>query len=449
MHKKATSKLASIILLFTAIFIVLGFSPIKQIFAAPSDEERAALEQQLKDLESEISEHEATIATLKTQGKSLESEISRLNAKVSKLNLQIKAVNVQLQQLDNEIEKTESEIEVTEGKIDFNKSALSHTLQILYEQSNQSFVEALIYNPTLTGFIGSMNDLISVQDNLSVVIDKITSLKNKLEDDKEVLSLKRSDAQALKSYQDSQKKTIEVTKKEQANLLAVTKGKESQFQKIVAERKKTAAQIRSQIFQLLGGGELSFEQAYDFAKLAGGATGVRPALIMAVLDRESALGRNVGRCSYKTAMHPTRDIPTFLEITAKLGINPDSIYVSCANSDGVYGGAMGPAQFIPSTWKLYEAEIATITGSNPPSPWNNAHAFVATGLYISDALNSSACVNYAVQNSHLVDKQTLQERCAAAKYYAGGRWYTYRFAYGDPVVERANEFQQDIDILNS
>jgi len=257
MHKKATSKLASIILLFTAIFIVLGFSPIKQIFAAPSDEERAALEQQLKDLESEISEHEATIATLKTQGKSLESEISRLNAKVSKLNLQIKAVNVQLQQLDNEIEKTESEIEVTEGKIDFNKSALSHTLQILYEQSNQSFVEALIYNPTLTGFIGSMNDLISVQDNLSVVIDKITSLKNKLEDDKEVLSLKRSDAQALKSYQDSQKKTIEVTKKEQANLLAVTKGKESQFQKIVAERKKTAAQIRSQIFQLLGGGELS------------------------------------------------------------------------------------------------------------------------------------------------------------------------------------------------
>jgi len=46
-------------------------------------------------------------------------------------------------------------------------------------------------------------------------------------------------------------------------------------------------------------------------------------------------------------------------------------------------------------------------------------------------------------------KQVLQERCAAAKYYAGSRWFTYRFAYGDRVLTLAKQFEEDIAILNS
>jgi hypothetical protein len=42
----------------------------------------------------------------------------------------------------------------------------------------------------------------------------------------------------------------------------------------------------------------------------------------------------------------------------------------------------------------------------------------------------------------------LRERCAAAKYYAGSRWYTYRFAYGEPVIDRAERFEADIAVLN-
>jgi membrane-bound lytic murein transglycosylase B len=109
--------------------------------------------------------------------------------------------------------------------------------------------------------------------------------------------------------------------------------------------------------------------------------------------------------------------------------------VSCANADGVYGGAMGPAQFEPSTWELYVSQIASITGDNPPSPWDNADAFVATALYLKGAMQGCEA-NYTAQLDI--------DRCTAAKYYAGGGWKNYLWTYGEATVEQEQTFAQDI-----
>ena len=183
---------------------------------------------------------------------------------------------------------------------------------------------------------------------------------------------------------------------------------------------------------------MTFGQAYELASIAERATGVRAAFILAVLDRESALGRNVGKCSYKTAMAPgpplssRDDVTPFLKITAELGLNPDTTLVSCPNADGAYGGAMGPAQFIPTTWMGYKDKVAAITGDSPASPWRNIDAFVAAGLYLKSAGAGSNELN------------------AAAKYYCGGNWnrYVCTQVYGKAVVDRAAQFAQDIQVLN-
>lgn len=402
----------------------------------PTAAEREALEKQLIELEAEIAKHESTISGLKKEGTTLQSEIKKLNTNIDKLNLQIKAINLSLSKLNSEITVKEGEIKVTETKIGMNKDALTEAVRALYEAGQQNLIEVLLENPTLTGFVGGMNQLLSVQQSLASTIESITGLREELVQTREMLALKRDDQAALKAYQNKQRAAIEDTKQEKNNLLKATKGKESQFQAIVKEQKKTAAQIRSRIFELLGGGEMTFDEAYKFAKFAEDAVGVRAAMILAVLDRESALGQNVGRCSYKTAMHPRRDIPPFLEITAELGLNPDTLVVSCANSDGAYGGAMGPAQFIPSTWKLYKDRIAEITGTRPPSPWNNGAAFVGTALYLRDAGAKKGAT-------------LAEERIAAARYYAGSRWKSHLYGYGQAVINRAERFQEDIDLLNS
>lgn len=436
-------------------FLILGsvIAPtITPTLAAPfaNEEERKALEAELRELENQIDQYENQIISYQKQGNTLKNEISSLNSKIAKLNLQIKAVNLALRELDNKIEDTEAKIRITENSIEEKKRVLVQLIKNLYENDQFTLVEIFLKNPRLSDFFSDVNNLTLLQNNLRVTISQITDLRDELMNQKEQYGLARADVATLRSYQENQKAEASAIKKQKDQLLALTKGQESKYQELLKETKKTAAQIRSRIFELLGGGELSFEEAYNLAKLAESATGVRSALILAVLDRESALGRNVGKCNYKTAMHPVRDIPIFLEITSKLNINPDSVTVSCPIvSDGAYGGAMGPAQFIPSTWALYEDKITQITGRSTANPWNNADAFVATALYLRDAYNSSSCRAYAVNNSKVLPARELQERCAAAKYYAGSSWYAYRFVYGDAVINRARQFEQDIATITS
>jgi hypothetical protein len=149
-------------------------------------------------------------------------------------------------------------------------------------------------------------------------------------------------------------------------------------------------------------------------------------------------------------MHPTRDQPIFKVITATLGLDPNALPVSRAPSYG-YGGAMGPGQFIPSTWAFYggykkdaagnwyytaDADIIrSMNGRNAPSnPYNNMDAFIATGLLMRD--NGAGAQTYAA------------ERMAALRYFAGGNATNPSYAfYGDGVMAHATRIAEEMKIL--
>jgi len=445
------------VLIFSAAVFLFGsvYAPLgNSAFGAAEDlrQQQVELETELKALESEIDQINSKIEVYRRQGSSLQSEIDRLSAQVSKINLQIRAVTLSLRQLSEEISATGIRIEVAEENISFKKGALARLLQNLYEYDSTSVMEMMLANPSISDFFGNINDLVLVQENLRFALTEIVSLRDELVSQKETLSLQKADAEALRLYQEEQRLAVQGVRSEKDTLLRVTKGEEAKYKVLVQEKQKTAAEIRKQIFRLFGGGELSFEEAYNLARTAEQATGVRAALVLAVLEQESRLGRNVGQCSPQKAMHPTRDVPKFNQIINELRaageLLPEPLMVSCPiSAHGAYGGAMGPAQFIPSTWLLYQSSIANVTGNNPPNPWRNADAFVGTALYLRNSLDTSSCRNYADQNKNILPHQFLLERCAAAQYYSGGNWFRFRFAYGDPVVEKADQFQRDINVL--
>ncbi|MBI3088795.1 MAG: lytic murein transglycosylase, partial [Candidatus Colwellbacteria bacterium] len=402
-------------------------------------EDRASLEAELRKLEAQMADYEKTISEYRSQGKSLQGEINILQTKIKQINTQIQAINLSLQRLNTNIYQTTNKIGDVEGNIDFNQEALADLIKKIDEQDQKGLMEILLENPKLSDFFGSVNDLMATQESVGITLEKLTQLRSELITQRELLAMEKEDVEALRVYQVQQKQAADGVRSEKDQLLKVTKGKESEYQKLLTETQKSAAEIRTRLYQLIGGGQMSFGQAYELASIAERATGVRAAFLLAVLDRESALGRNVGKCSYKTAMAPgppyssRDDVTPFLKITAELGLNPDTTLVSCPNADGAYGGAMGPAQFIPTTWVGYKDKVAAITGNSPASPWRNLDAFVAAALYLKSA--GAGC----------------NELAAAARYYCGSNWnrYVCTQVYGRNVVEKAAQFEQDIQLLKS
>jgi membrane-bound lytic murein transglycosylase B len=123
-------------------------------------------------------------------------------------------------------------------------------------------------------------------------------------------------------------------------------------------------------------------------------------------------------------MNPKRDVPIFLEITQNLGRNFSDTPVSCPMSIG-WGGAMGPAQFIPDTWEKYGEKVKGITNKTA-DPWNIKDAFLGAGLYLKDL---------GVLNN---------EFKAVMKYFSGSSWSKWEEFYGNSVLSIAKQYEADI-----
>ncbi len=417
------------------VFAPLALSSIVQGASSKLSEEEQKLEEELRRLEKEIDEYDKGIQRTRQEKASLERDISLLESQIQKLALQLKATDLQIKRLSSRIRDTQSAIYESQLKIARKKEALANSLQAIYEADQVSLLEMLLSGNNISDFFANVNAIYALQLRVRTELDQVYALKKVLEDQESILIDAKEEQVALLLIQQAQKEDADNLKKTKSQLLTLTQGKEALYQQLKQKAIKTAAEIRAQLFRLRGGGELSFGEAYAFAKEAAALTGVRPALILAVLSQESAFGRNIGRCTWRNVMHPTRDQPAFLQITEELGIDPDKMPVSCPIlSDGSYGGAMGIAQFLPSTWMLYKERIQKIVG-HIPSPWNPRDAFIATALYLADAGATS---------------QTFEaERQAAAKYYAGSRWQRFLRSYGDRVMNLAEKFQEEINILEN
>ena len=235
------------------------------------------------------------------------------------------------------------------------------------------------------------------------------------------------------------------------SLLEVVKNEEKTYADVLAERQRQADQIRSALFDLRDAEGIPFAQALAYATEAEQATGVRAAFILAILEQESNLGKNVGQCllvntetgagkgkntgrPFSNVMHPTRDVPIFIEITSSLGRDPFNTPVSCPQSIG-YGGAMGPSQFIASTWNIYKKQLANKLNVGTADPWIPQHAIMATALFVEDLGADKG--GYSA------------EREAAGRYYAGGNWKTLGLGYAASVIALAEKHQDNIDFLKS
>lgn len=423
-----------------------------------AEQTRAELESDLANLEAQIKALTGTIAQTKQQGVSLKNDITILSKKIEQSKLKIQAHNKAISRINGTISEKNRSINVLDAKMDREKDSLAQIMRKTRYLEQYSVLDFGLQADSLSTFFSDADSFSTLNRALNQSFDDIKVTKTDLETVKSELEVAKDEETEKKLAQESEKKKVESNQKEKNTLLTITKNQEAEYKKVLAAREKEAATIRARLFELRDTGSISFGQAYDFALAASKSTGVRPALILAILMQESALGINVGACylkdyntgdgvSIKTGaikprtMHPTRDVPVFTSFMSKIGRDPQKTPISCwiaAYSGGKpsgWGGAMGPSQFIPSTWQLFEDRIEKITGSSFADPWKPYHAITATSLYLEDL--------------GAIAGNEASERNAACKYYSGRSCASSSAGagYGNSVMKKLYAMQADIDKL--
>jgi hypothetical protein len=399
-------------------------------------ERRAKLEGDLKILESQIEAQQQIIQAKQRDAVSLERDVAIFDANIKKSNLSIKARDISIKQLTNGIEDKKKTIGALSEKLTRGLESLAQLIRKTDQIEGVPLQEFVLGGGTISDVFADVDRFRTLEDALNKSRDIVVVDRRATEEEKKILEDKKLEESQLRSIQMLERQRLEQDKKAKAKILTETKGQEAEYQKILKARQKDAAAIRSELFALQGSKAISFEKALEYANEVSNKLGVRPAFLLGIIAEESNLGENVGTGNWRTDMHPTRDQPVFATITAELGLDPDKMPVSKKPWYG-WGGAMGPAQFIPSTWILYKDKIADFTGHNPPNPWDPYDAFMASGILLKD--NGGAGGNYA------------KERLAALRYFAGWTNATkkaYAF-YGDDVMALAAKYQQQIDILQA
>ena len=417
-------KLGLLFLLFSLIWLLV--LP-KGVFADERDDK-------IRQLESSIDGYNQEIQRRQSEAQSLSNQISIFELQIKQAKAEIDATNLVIKRLNSAIGQKESSIAQKEKEIKQQNILLAQYLRQIARSDGGSLISFLLKNGKFSDFFNDINSLSNVQSQIHGALEKIKELKEKLIKEKDDLESDKAEQEQLRRIQARQKVDMENSKKQKQKLLDETRGQEKTYQQLVTKARADIEAIKKQAYNLAMGFKMTFEEALSYALKASQHTSVRPAFLMAIVKIESDWGGNVGKGNWRDDMHP-RDFDAFAKITGALGLNPDSTPVSRKPYYG-WGGAMGPAQFLPSIWLLYEAAIANLTSHNPPSPWNIEDAFTASGLKLAEAG---------------ADKQTYGSETKAAKVYiAGGRWSTSLTAriYANNVMTAATKIQNDINILN-
>jgi len=429
-------------LLCFLVVIFPSISHVKNTFAVENqNSSEEELLQKLKEIQEQIKQSNYDLKNTKKEVGTLSSQIKLYDAQISKKSLEIKETDLLIAESELALNHINSELSIIDDEIEKENNFMETAIRALNEYDSD-IIKVLLRSGKFSDFFDELNSIQQINVKISDVLKRIKLSKTEYSKIKIILEQEQDEQLLLKSSQEYQKISINQKRGEKNDLLKVTQGKEGLYQKIIKDSEKTVAEIRNQLFVLQNsGGSLRFGDAVKLANFAATLTGISPSFLLAILSYESNIGKNIGTGNWKKDMYDcyvrlgksafaNTQKAAFLKITSSLNLDPDKMKVSREPAYGC-GGAMGAAQFLPSTWLLYEDQISAITGHKPPNPWDMNDAFVASALYLKD-LGAGG-------------QTDATEWKAAMRYFAGNNWDkpSLRF-YGDDVLELAEKIHKDI-----
>lgn len=399
--------------------------------ASPNQELIDQKIEELSRVQSEIARLQEDIRAKRAQGDTLENEIAIFDAGISKNQLEIRETRLNIEQAEMEMEGSQNQIEEDRVKIEDNKKVLKEFIRTLYSYDNGSFLEVLMSRESISDFFNEVSAVKAVQGKILNAVIELKREREELAERTRELEDSRLVYADLIRMRYEQNTTLENLKAQKSEILEITNGEEGRYQALVVQNRRLLPSLRAELRDLQSlGSDIEFDDAISAAKYVGEVTGVRPAFLLGVLRVESGLGTNVGGGNYKTDMNPSQ-WEAFEAITAQLGYDPNVMPVSRKPSAySGWGGAMGPAQMMPTTWLSFRDRVSELTKHDPPDPWSLTDSIAAMAIKLS-------------QIGGVTEGNYDAEYEAAGRYLAGNNWRRFLF-YPDKVMYYADLYAKEL-----
>ncbi len=241
----------SLVTFITAILLVGAFGwPIFSLRAETVDQLKSKIsdyQSQRDKLDAEIKAIKVKLSGTQKQSASLKAELARIEATRLALTKQIDLTQVQINQSTTVIKKLSIEIVDKKNKIDTYRELVGAAVREVRNSEEDVLSNILLSDETLSSFGTEIAHLGNIQNKLQIGLVNLTGAKKDLEVKKVGKEAEKRSLVTLENQLADQKKVADINKKNKDELLTITKSKESNYQKLLADRQAKMKAVESEM----------------------------------------------------------------------------------------------------------------------------------------------------------------------------------------------------------
>lgn len=192
--------------------------------------------EEIKNLEKEIEEYQNQIEAVGKEANTLSNSIKSIDITRKKLDTDIKLTQNKITATDLNIEKLSLSINDKKTDIGRNSQAIMEAIRETDLIESNSLAELLLSQKNISDFWDELENLERFQVNINERVGELKVSKTSLEETKTAVEKEKKTLVGLKSKLSDQKKIADSSRNEKNHLLTLTKNKESNYKKLLAER---------------------------------------------------------------------------------------------------------------------------------------------------------------------------------------------------------------------
>ncbi|MFH0987309.1 MAG: lytic murein transglycosylase [Patescibacteria group bacterium] len=339
----------------------------------------------LSNAQKEKDELESQINNIEKKESSAEWYLSKLNLDIRYLNYEIANLDLSISQLESEIEKREKAVKELDEALAEQKGVLQNAIRQFYEYDTTSYVEVLLGNGSLSEFGNKLMEIDKVQTELRLAMKEIQKARDKMDSEKSAMEKDIEEKTEYKKVQEYSIYSLANKTEQQKYLLGQLAAAKTPLEKEMARIKSELSELSNAMARIQSyltgwlGYRPSWSQIWTAVSNASNKAGINKFTMLGILEVESGFRTNAGsnagspegnlqRChDYRVNDEPfcTNQKNEFEDICAELNLDKNKMPISVAY-------AMGPAQFIPTTWRGYQNMYPELR-----NPWNLNDAVLA------------------------------------------------------------------------